>query len=90
MKEGKELHHLPRSLVQIEPDLDKKEHEISWPNTIRVEHVYKNSLNINVDEIPILELDAQESITEAELAAIIGGKPNERIDLSKIDLRDRK
>lgn len=74
--------------TQIEPDLDKKEHEISWPNTIRVEHVYKNSLNINVDEIPILELDAQESITEAELAAIIGGKPNERIDLSKIDLRE--
>lgn len=78
----------PKPRTQIEPDKDKKDHEISWPNTIRIEHTYKSTLDINTDEIPILELDAQESITEAELAAIIGGKPNEKIDLSKIDLKE--
>jgi type III restriction enzyme len=71
----------------IEPVQDKKEHEITWPNILRVDHIYRPQLSIDMDKVAVIELDPCESITEAGLAAIIAGKPNPAA-LSEIDLKE--
>ncbi|MCF8081802.1 MAG: DEAD/DEAH box helicase family protein [Deltaproteobacteria bacterium] len=71
----------------IEAVNDKKRHEIAWPNVIRVDHIYWPRLTIDLTKIEEIELNPTKSITEAELAAIIAGKPNPAA-LSEIDLNE--
>ena len=54
---------------------------------MRIDHVYKPSLTLDMDKVKVLDLDPYESITEAELAAIIAGKPNPAA-LTEIDLKE--
>lgn len=75
----------PPPKTRIEPVKRKAEYKISFPNILRIDHVYKPQLSINLEKIKPLELDPYESITEAELAAIIAGKPNPAA-LTEIDL----
>ncbi len=77
----------PKPKTQITPVKDKAEHEISFPNVIRIDHVFKPQLALNIAKVKTLELDPYDSITEAELAAIIAGKPNPAA-LSEIDLKE--
>ena len=77
----------PKPKTQITPVKDKAEHEISFPNVIRIDHVYKPQLALIIAKVKTLELDPYDSITEAELAAIIAGKPNPAA-LSEIDLKE--
>jgi len=72
----------PPPKTKIEPVQEKAEHGISWPNIIRIDHVYKPKLSLAWDKVKILEIDPYESITEAELAAIIAGKPNSNVQSS--------
>ena len=74
----------PPPKTAIEPDGEKLEFEISWPNIIRVDHIYKPELHLE-SAIPI-HLDPYENVTQAEMAAIIAGKPNPAA-LSEIDLK---
>ncbi len=76
----------PKPKTTIEPVKEKQEHEIFWPNVIRVEHVYKAKLKLDYEKVKPIELDPYESITHAELAAIIAGKPNPAA-MSEIDLK---
>ncbi len=69
----------PPPKTKIEPVQEKSGHEISWPNIIRIDHVYKPKLALNWDNVRVLEIDPYESITEAELAAIIAGKANPKV-----------
>lgn len=69
----------PKPKTKIESSKEKKQHEISWPNVLRIDHVYTPKLSLDWTKVKVLELDPYESITEAELAAIIAGKPNPRI-----------
>ena len=69
----------PPPKTKIEPVQEKSEHQISWPNIIRIDHIYKPKLSLNWDNIRVLEIDPYESITEAELAAIIAGKANSKV-----------
>ena len=69
----------PKPKTKIEPVVDKIEHEIEWPNILRIDNVYKPKLSITWDQVIPLELDPYDSITEAELAAIISGKPNPKV-----------
>lgn len=77
----------PTPKTKIEPVKEKADHEITFPNVIRIDHVYKPELKIDLDKVDTLELDPYKSITEAELAAIIAGKPNPAA-LSEIDLKE--
>ena len=77
----------PPPKTRIEPVKEKAEHKISFPNILRIDHVYKSQLSINLEKVIPLELDPYESITEAELAAIIAGKPNPAA-LTEIDLKE--
>lgn len=76
----------PPPKTRIEHVKEKVEHEISFPNILRIDHVYKPQLTINLANVNPLEIDPYESITEAELAAIIAGKPNPAA-LTEIDLK---
>jgi type III restriction enzyme len=77
----------PKPKTEIKPIKDKAEHEITFPNVVRIDHVYKPQLNLNIGKVKTLELDPYDSITEAELSAIIAGKPNPAA-LSEIDLKE--
>jgi len=76
----------PKPKTTIQPVKEKQEHEISWPNIIRIEHTYKTTLKLDFAKVKPIELDPYQSITHADLAAIIAGKPNPAA-LSEIDLR---
>ncbi len=78
----------PKPRTQIEPVKEKEQYALSWPNVIRVDHVYRSSLAIDFDKLEPIELDPYESITSAEMAAILEGKPNRAGELSEIDLKE--
>lgn len=69
----------PSPKTKIEPVPEKAEHEITWPNILRIDHVFKPKLTLDWEKVRVLEIDPYESITEAELAAIIAGKANEKV-----------
>jgi len=75
----------PKTL--IEPDTEKREFEIKWPNLIRIEHRYKPHLTLDWEKIDPLTLDISDTITRAELARIIGGNAD-LTSISEIDLRN--
>jgi type III restriction enzyme len=77
----------PTPKFAIEPVHEKREFEITWPNVLRVEHIYKPQLSLDVAKVPVLELDAYETATIAELAPIIDGKPDIN-KVSEIDLEE--
>lgn len=77
----------PLPKTQITPVKEKIEHEISFPNVTRIDYVFKSRLTLDIESIKPLLLDPYDSITEAELAAIIAGKPNTAA-LSEIDLKE--
>jgi type III restriction enzyme len=74
----------PSPKSRIEPDAKKQKHEITWPNIIRINHVYKPTLQIDQTKIESLKLDAYETPTLADMAPVIDGKP----DISKITTID--
>lgn len=70
----------PSPKTPIEPDPKKRQYEISWPNIIRIDHVYRPELELDLDRVIPLELDAYNTAMLAELAPIVEGKP----DVSRI------
>jgi type III restriction enzyme len=60
----------PKPKTAIEPDDAKAAFEISWPNVIRVDRVYRPSLVIDWSEVKPLELNASQTAKIAELAPI--------------------
>jgi len=77
----------PPPKTRIEPIKEKAQHEITIPNVLRIDHIYKPQLTIDMKRVKTLELDPYQSITEAELAAMIAGKPNPAA-LTEIDLKE--
>ena len=69
----------PKPKTKIEPRKEKVQHEITFPNIIRIDHVYRPQLKLDWEKVKALEIDPYESITEAELAAIISGKANPKV-----------
>lgn len=70
----------PSPKTKIEPVLEKQQYEISWPNIIRIDHVYKPRLTLEMKKVKPLEIDASKTVQLAELAEMIQGKP----DLTRI------
>lgn len=69
----------PKPKTKIEPRKEKAEHEITFPNVLRIDHVFRPLLKLDWENVSHLEIDPYESITEAELAAIIAGKANPKV-----------
>ncbi len=83
----------PPPKIRIAPEREKAGFEISWPNIIRIDHVYRPKLELNLGKIPVLTLNATDKIENAEMAAVVAGKPNlavmTEIDLHKLAERFR-
>lgn len=77
----------PNPKTRIEPVLEKQEFEIVWPNVVRVDHVFRPTLTLNLEEVDRLELDSTNLATRTDLAAVLEGKPDFN-NLSEIDLQD--
>ena len=77
----------PTPRTKIEPVIEKKAFEISWPNIIRLDHVYRQELKLDFAKVKPLELDALKTPTLAEVAPIVEGKPDVT-KLSEIDLEE--
>ena len=74
----------PKPKTAIEPVTDKAAYEISWPNVIRIDHVYHPHLSLDWQKVTPLELDAGRTAQLVELAPIVEGKP----DVTKIGAID--
>jgi type III restriction enzyme len=77
----------PAPKTKIEPVIEKKDFEISWPNIIRIDHIYRQELKLDFAKVKPLELDALKTPTLAEVAPIVEGKPDVT-KLSEIDLEE--
>jgi type III restriction enzyme len=69
----------PRTRVEPLPERETR-YGITWPNIIRIEHVYTTELEITPANVDQLRLYAGDTPLLAELAPVIAGKP----DLSKV------
>jgi type III restriction enzyme len=79
----------PKPKTRIYPDEDKKEFEITWPNVIRINHVYTPKLELDMAKVKRLELKPEETPLRADLAPFLDGKPVPKF-LSEINLADEK
>ncbi|PXF60044.1 MAG: hypothetical protein C4B59_10020 [Candidatus Methanogaster sp.] len=70
----------PTPKTRIEPEARKQQYEIQWPNIIRIDHVYRPRLELEMDSVEQLELDAYETATLADMAPTIEGK----LDVTRI------
>ena len=72
----------------IEPLAEKAEFEISWPNVVRIDHVYRPRLSLEWAQVQPLTLNASDTAQLAELAPTVEGKPDLRnvrtIDLERL------
>src|SRR3989338_7743325 len=75
----------PPPKTKIEPVLEKQEHEISWPNVVRINHAYRPQLSLDIEKVKSIEIDAYGTKTLAELAPTLEGKPDVT-KIKKIDL----
>jgi type III restriction enzyme len=66
----------PKPKTAVEPVLEKQKYEISWPNVIRIDHEYKEVLDVDISKVKTLRLNAHETRIHAEVAPVVEGKPN--------------
>ena len=76
---------LPKTIV--EPSKEKEQFEISWPNILRIDHVYLPQLKIDINKVRALTLNAYETPTLAEIAPVVDGRPDVT-KISEIDLQN--
>ena len=77
----------PSPKTEIKPVPDKAAHEIRFPNVIRVEHVLRPQLSLDLETTPPLDLHASETAQLAELARMADGQPDVTA-VSGIDLEE--
>ena len=76
----------PPPKTRIEASREKIGFLISWPNIIRIDHVYRPKLELDLKKVEPLVLNATDKIENAEMAAVVAGKPD-MTKLTEIDLQ---
>ena len=66
----------PMPKTRIFADDSKKEFEITWPNVVRINHLYTPKLSLDISKVKRLELRPEETPLRADLAPFIEGKPD--------------
>ncbi len=79
----------PKPKTRIFVDENKKEFEITWPNVIRINHIYKPKLSLDTSKVRRIELRPEDTPLRTELAPFIEGKPDVT-KLSDINLADEQ
>jgi len=77
----------PAPKTRIEALAERKSYEIVWPNVLRIDHEYRPTLTLDLAKANSLTLDAYKTLTLAELAPIIEGKPDVT-RITEISLRE--
>jgi type III restriction enzyme len=65
---------LPKTRIFVEDT--KKEYEITWPNVVRINHLYTPKLLLDISKVRRLELRPEDTPLRADLAPFIEGKPD--------------
>lgn len=77
----------------IEPDNEKIEHMLSWPNVERINLSYSTILTIDWEKIPTLKIRSDDVTTSVRLAQVLEGKPDIKtwtdIDLMRLNKKIR-
>ncbi len=75
--------------TQVEALKERTAYQISWPNIIRIDRVFKPRLSVDINAIDTLELNAGDTRLSTDLAPIIDGQTDltkcSEIDLEKLD-----
>lgn len=83
----------PKPKTQIEALPERSKYQISWPNIIRFDRVWRQELSIDFDDVKELVLDATDTRIRAEIAPIVDGNTDltqcTEIDLEKLDAKLR-
>lgn len=79
----------PKPKTRIFVDENKKDFEITWPNIIRINHIYMPKLSLDISKVRRIELRPEDTPLRTELAPFIEGKPDVT-KLSEIDLTNDK
>lgn len=93
--EGQEGEHPspPRPMTRIEAVPEKAQYAVSWPNVVRINHVFKHDLSLDLDKVAPLTLDAMSVPILVNLAPVVDNKPKmeqiAEIDLQKVAERYR-
>lgn len=78
---------VPIPKTEIKPVDEKVQHEIKWPNVIRIDHYFKPQLRLDIEKVKILPLDAFKTLTLVEMAPTIQGK-TDVTQIKTVDLED--
>jgi type III restriction enzyme len=73
--------------TMVEPAKEKEQYRISWPNILRIDHVYEPQLKIDINKVKTLNLNASDTPTLAEIAPVVDGRPDVT-KISEIDLQN--
>jgi type III restriction enzyme len=86
--EGQEGEHPspPSPSTRIEALPEKSQYLIKWPNVIRINHVFRNDVRLDLTKVDPLVLDAMSQPTLAQLAPVVDNKPKVE-QISEIDLQ---
>ncbi len=79
----------PKPKTRIFVDENKKDFEITWPNVIRINHIYTPKLSLDISKVKRIELRPEDTPLRTELAPFIEGKPDVT-KLSDINLADEQ
>jgi len=78
----------PKPKTRIYADPDKKQYLITWPNVVRINHMYTPKLSLETSQIKRIELRPEDTPSTSYLAPFLDGKPFPK--LSEINLADEK
>lgn len=74
----------PRTRIEVVPGREKL--EITWPNVVRIEHVLRSTLDVDINKIESLVIDSSQYATIAELSDVIENKSINNFTV--VDLQD--
>jgi type III restriction enzyme len=76
----------PRPTQRVEALHERSEFAIVWPNVVRINHVFKHDLKLDMSAIEPLTLDAMKTPTRVDVGSLVDGQPSLGA-ASEIDLR---
>lgn len=74
----------PKPSVQVDALPERNEHEIRWPNVLRVDAIVQPELSVDWGIVGVFSLDPAQTAISAELAPAVGGAT----DMSKVEIID--
>ena len=79
--------------TRIQPDPEKIQYEISWPNIDRIEKIFSSKITLDINETKSLELKSNDFSLTVDMSGVISGKPvletMSELDLAKLDAKIR-